>query len=217
MITLYGLRGPNVAKTRASLLYKHLQFEHVSVDLVHKSDEFLNLTPIGRIPLIFDEGIIVHDSLFIAEYLDRKYPDAPILLPQLLEERVRAYTIFGLLERMFTIAAPLVAQRLGFFMLLDHTAAACSGYYPINAELALNLEGQLRRYLISLFRMFGGPEYFTGQCPTQADFAVFAFLSLLVEIEISPDPLSGWFERRKLEFPFNEMFATEETAFKRSI
>jgi len=217
MITLYGFRGPNGAKTRASLLYKRLEFEQVSVDLIRKSDEFLNLTPIGRIPLICDEGLIVHDSLFIAEYLDRKYPDAPILLPQSLEERVRAYTIFGLLERMFTIAAPLVAQRLGFFTLLDPTTAACSGYYPINAELALNMEGQLRGNLISLFKMLGGPEYFTGQSPTQADFAVFAFLSLLAEIEISAEPLSGWIEQRKLEFPFNEMFATEETTFNRSI
>lgn len=209
MITLYGVGGPNVAKTRASLLFKGLDFDQVPVDLIRKSDTFRQLTPIGRIPFISDDGLVVHDSLFIAEYLDRKYPDRPLLLPAALEYRVKAYTVFGLLERLFTIAAPLVAARLGFFELIDTPTAACSGYYRIDDNLSESLEAELKRRLGSLVALLDGSNCFAGGPATQADFAVFAFLMLLHQIGIPLGTLGDWMSYKAIEKPFDSMFAND--------
>jgi glutathione S-transferase len=217
VITLYGVSGPNVAKSRASLLSKKLAFEHVGVDLINQSDEFRRLTPIGRIPVISDGGLVVHDSLFIAEYLDRQYPDLTQLLPENLALRVKAYTIFALLERLFTIASPIVAMSLGFFDVVDPTRAACSGYYRTTDSLRVKLKSNLADKIQSLADLLGEETYFTGQSSMQADFAVFAFMTLLGEIGIGAGPLDAWVNERKSEFPFSEMFATADVAVSRVI
>jgi glutathione S-transferase len=217
VITLYGVAGPNVAKTRASLLRKKLGFEHVAVDLINQSDEFRQLTPIGRVPVISDNGLIVHDSLFIAEYLDRQYPDLPRLLPEELPLRVKAYTIFALLERLFTIASPIVATTLGFFDLVDQARAACSGYYPTKKPLRAKLKAALTEKIQTLAAMLEDGNYFTGRACMQPDFAVFAFMTLLSQIGIAAGPLDDWMTKRKSEFPFSEMFATDDVAVSRTI
>lgn len=217
MITLYGVAGPNVAKTRASLLFKELQFQHVGVDLVHQSDEFRHLTPVRRIPVICDDGVVVCDSLFIAEYLDRKYPEARRLLPESLELRVKAYTTFAMLERLFTIASPLVARALGFFDLVEPVFAACSGYHTVSDGLQDDLALVLGEKLEVLAGLLAGQTYFAGETCSQPDFAVFALLSLLSQIGVSAGSLSNWMTQRTTEFPFNVMFAPADTVVIRSI
>lgn len=217
MITLYGVVGPNVAKTRASLLFKQLKFLHVNVDLINQSDEFRKLTPIGRIPVISDDGTVVCDSLFIAEYLDRKYPHSPRLLPERLELRVKAYTIFALLERLYTIASPLMATALGFFDLVDPVTGACSGYYPVEEDLRSELASALEERLQSLDALLGGDAYFAGPTCSQADFAVFAFLSLLTQIGVGAGAIANWMNERTQEFPFDDMFAPADVAVARAI
>lgn len=217
MITLYGVSGPNVAKARASLLFKGLAFDEVDVDLIRKSQEFLRLTPIGRVPLIYDDGMIVHDSLFIAEYLDRRCPKTFPLLPEALDDRTRAYTIVARLERLFNIAAPLVAKRLGFFDLVDPPTAACSGYYLINDAMAGELELRLRQNLCSLATLLDDGDHVDRPAAPYAEFAVFAFLTLLAQIGVCTDPLSDWMLRRTTSFPFDKMFAADQDSVRTKI
>lgn len=217
MITLYGVGGPNVAKARASLLFKGLAFDEIDVDLVNKSEEFLNLTPIGRVPVISDDGLIVHDSLFVAEFLDRRYSATFPLLPEALERRVKAYTTIALLERLFTIAAPLVAKRLSFFDLVDPPTAACSGYYLIGDAMAGELEVHLRQGLCRLATLLEDGDYFGSAAAPYAEFAVFAFLQFLTQIGICTDPLTDWILRRTTVFPFNEMFKADQASVRAKI
>lgn len=212
MITLYGVGGPNVAKTRASLLFKRVEFEHVDVDLVHQSDEFRELTPVGRVPVIRDQETVVCDSLFIAEYLDRRFPEAPRLFPEHLELRVRAYTTFALLERLYTIASPLVARAFGFLDLVEPVFAACSGYYPVSDSLRSELAGALNDKLEVLSRLLGDRTYFAGETCSQADFAAFALITYLQQIGLVAGPLADWAIARQDEFPFNAMFAPANAA-----
>lgn len=212
MITLYGSGGPNVAKARASLLMRGLPFRQVDVGLIDHSPELQRLTPIGRVPLICDDTQIVHDSLFIAEYLDRKYPELPRVLPDDLETRMAACTILALLERMFTVAAPLVAERLGFFGLMSPARAALSGYHPVGSEVAQELKHYVDRKIQDLAGLLGSGRYFSGSAPMHADFAVFSFLTLMRDIDVSAGPLSGWLHERKGEFPFDAMFASDAVA-----
>ena len=116
MITLYGIHSPNVWRVRANLLLKGLPFEHVSVDLQNRSEEFISKSPIGKIPFLEDEdGTVVCDSLFIAEYLDRKYPDTYQVFPGDLQERIKTYTAVALLERIQQCATTVMMLDGGYF------------------------------------------------------------------------------------------------------
>ena len=55
-----------------------LDYSLVDVDLAngeHKSDEFLRLNPNGQVPVLDDNGVIIHDSNAILVYLAQKYDD----------------------------------------------------------------------------------------------------------------------------------------------
>ncbi|NET57704.1 MAG: glutathione S-transferase family protein [Symploca sp. SIO2E6] len=62
-------------KIRILLAEKHLACELQPIDLRHKPPEFLQISPIGRVPVLVDEnGTVIWDSTLIAEYLDETYP-----------------------------------------------------------------------------------------------------------------------------------------------
>ena len=205
MITLYGTQGPNVAKTRAGLILKELPYSQIEVDIVNPSAEFARLTPIKKIPVIRDGAIVVADSLFIAEYLDRAYSDTYPLLPSDLQTRMRVYTVIALLDRAFTTIAPMVAASAGFFA-LGEERAACSGYHAVSNDVENALlecfEGQigyLEEVLDDRRRFFGGQT-------TQADIAVFAFLHTARQAGLNTGSLQNWYSDVESKTPFDTMF-----------
>ena len=205
MITLYGTVGPNVAKTRAGLILKELPYSQVEVDIVNPSEDFARLTPIQRIPVLRDGDIVVHDSLFIAEYLDRAYSDAHPLLPSDLETRMRVYTVIALLERAFTTIAPMVAARSGFFALGEERAAR-SGYYAATGSVERSLLRDFARQMAYLERALDGQRRFFGGETTQADIAVFAFLDTARQAGLDTGNLERWRAMVRSEVPFDTMF-----------
>jgi glutathione S-transferase len=81
-----------VRKTRIALLEKGLQWETTWLDLAkgeQKKPEYLKINPVGKVPALIDDGVVVHDSTIINEYLEDKYPAAP-LLPKDPATRARA-------------------------------------------------------------------------------------------------------------------------------
>ena len=69
-------------KTRIALLEKGLQWETTWVDLAkgeQKKPEYLAINPVGKVPALIDEEVVVHDSTIINEYLEDKYPQTPLL------------------------------------------------------------------------------------------------------------------------------------------
>ncbi len=84
-IKLYELCGADTAhafsphcwKTRMSLAHKGLDFEGVGVPF----SEVASIEGGGRrVPVIRDGETVVEESLEIARYLDKTYPDAPPLI-----------------------------------------------------------------------------------------------------------------------------------------
>jgi glutathione S-transferase len=74
---IYDREGtPNPARIRIVLQEKRLEEEivFVSIDLIEaeqKSDAFLNMNPIGKIPVLeLDDGTIISECTAITEYLD---------------------------------------------------------------------------------------------------------------------------------------------------
>ncbi|KIK62816.1 hypothetical protein GYMLUDRAFT_223387 [Collybiopsis luxurians FD-317 M1] len=103
MITFYDLDGKvkgipwniNVWKTRYSLNYKGLPYktvwlEYPDIESTMKKIGALPTTvkhdgsPMYTVPAIYDDSteVAIADSVLIAEYLDKTYPDTPVLIPR---------------------------------------------------------------------------------------------------------------------------------------
>ena len=63
-------------KIRILLAEKKLDYELKAVNLQNKPDDFLKISPIGKVPVFVEEdGTVIWDSTLIAEYLDETYPE----------------------------------------------------------------------------------------------------------------------------------------------
>ena len=91
MYILHGAAtSPFVRKTWIFLKEKGLDFEHLQLDPLDKSERFLKMNPLGRIPILEDaDGNYISDSSVICDYLENVHP-APALYPSEPRERARA-------------------------------------------------------------------------------------------------------------------------------
>lgn len=80
MIKLYGLRMSNYySLTKALLIEKGLDFEEVKAP-PSQEDDYLERSPMGKMPAIEVDGAYLSESIAIFEYLERVQPE-PALLP----------------------------------------------------------------------------------------------------------------------------------------
>ena len=86
---------PYVQRAAIVLTEKGVSFERVDVDLTHKPDWFLRLSPLGKTPVLQVGGEALFESAVICEYLDETRP--PRLHPEdaLARARERAWMEFG--------------------------------------------------------------------------------------------------------------------------
>lgn len=80
-------------RVRIGLNLKGLKYQYKAVNLLkgeQSSPEFLNLNPIGYVPVLVDGDIVVSDSFAILLYLEEKYPEHP-LLPSDLQKKAINY------------------------------------------------------------------------------------------------------------------------------
>src|SRR5918993_4542829 len=75
---------------------KGINFEVHEVDLSNKSEEFLSVSPYGKVPVLRVDGTSLYESNIVNEYLDEVY-DSPKLMPEVPEERalVRSWMAFA--------------------------------------------------------------------------------------------------------------------------
>jgi glutathione S-transferase len=88
-------RGEAPCSKRKSL-EKGIDFEVNEVDLSNKSDEFLRVSPYGKVPVLSVNGTSLYESNFVNEYLDEVY-DSPRLMPDDPVEKasVRSWMAFA--------------------------------------------------------------------------------------------------------------------------
>ena len=94
-----ALRSTNASKVKVILEEKRLHYRIENLrpgDLWKKPPEMLAKHPLGKVPYIEHDGVVVFDSTVINEYLEDCYPD-PNLLPHdpLARARVRMLENFG--------------------------------------------------------------------------------------------------------------------------
>jgi glutathione S-transferase len=75
---------------------KGINFEVHEVDLSNKSEEFLSVSPYGKVPVLRVNGSSLYESNIVNEYLDEVY-DSPRLMPENPELRasVRSWMAFA--------------------------------------------------------------------------------------------------------------------------
>jgi glutathione S-transferase len=79
-------------KVRLCLAEKGLSWQSQFVDLMnleHTTPQYLKLNPNGVVPTLVHDGVPIHESTIINEYLDEVFPDVP-LMPTNPVERARA-------------------------------------------------------------------------------------------------------------------------------
>jgi glutathione S-transferase len=81
--------SPYVRKVLVCMELKGLDYEVDPITPFFGNDEFRRLSPLCRIPVLIDDGLVLTDSTVIAEYLDEAYPEPP-LRPKEPKERARA-------------------------------------------------------------------------------------------------------------------------------
>ena len=83
------------AKLRILLRHKQLKWQEISPPGGYGSAEYKKVVTTGNLPAIVDNGLMIADSEAIAEYLNEKYPQPPMLPEQLgLRAKVRERSRF---------------------------------------------------------------------------------------------------------------------------
>ncbi len=107
-IRIHGVAlSPFVRKVRVALLEKHLPYELVATSFP-LPDEFRELNPLKRIPVLEHNGHFLPDSGVITHYLERCFPEPPLVpadpwLAARCEwfEKYADYELRGALEAIF--------------------------------------------------------------------------------------------------------------------
>ncbi len=71
---------PFVQRSVITLLEKQIPFKRTNIDLADKPEWFLNISPLGKVPVLRINGNILFESAVINEYLDEITP--PSMHPQ---------------------------------------------------------------------------------------------------------------------------------------
>jgi len=109
---VYGFPlSPFVRKVVVALKEKGLDAEVVPSNPGQPDEEFLSVSPLGKIPAFRDGDFSLADSTAIITYLEAKYPE-PALLPAAPEARGRAIWFEEVADTVLTPAgAPIVLNR----------------------------------------------------------------------------------------------------------
>jgi glutathione S-transferase len=178
-ITLYDFElSGNCYKLRLLMSILGVRFDVIPVDFYpgrqHKSDWFLKLNPLGQLPVLVDNGLVLRDSGAILAYLACKYDPSGMWFPT---EPARLAEVLQWHAFADDITATASAARLALGM-----------YYDFDLPKAQAGAHRLFR-LMDEHLWFGEREGRDWLCapahPTTADIACFPYVMLSEEGGIS--------------------------------
>ncbi|NLR76260.1 glutathione S-transferase family protein [Leeia aquatica] len=154
---------PYVQRAAIALQEKGVPFERVDIDLAHKPDWFLALSPTGKTPLLLVEGQPIFESAVICEYLEDTA--LPALHPT------------DALQR---------AQHRGWIEFASVTLNDIGNLYAAADEAGLQRAGQaLRTRFERLESVLGEGSFFAGSAFSLVDAAfapAFRYFEALTEV-----------------------------------
>ena len=154
---------PYVQRAAIVLAEKGIGFERQDIDLAHKPDWFLKISPLGKTPVLRVDGEAIFESAVICEYLDETA--APRLHPEdaLQRARHRSWMEFG----------SAVLNTIGAF------------YNAPSEEALAARAAELRAKFLRVEAALGDGPYFAGDrfCLVDAVFGpVFRYFDVFDEI-----------------------------------
>jgi glutathione S-transferase len=195
--------SPFCDKVRRILTVKGVEYRIEEVAPSRSMLDLRRINPIGRLPVIEDNGHLIADSTDIAHHLEARYPDPP-LIPQGAHDRARCHLLedwadeslyfyemtlrftwkhnakrfvpltFRHDARWFAVIAPVVVPRL----LSARVNAQGIGRKP--PEMVLR---DLERHVETLDALLDGREWLVGDTLTLADIAVAVQLDCIRDTE----------------------------------
>ncbi|HZO49691.1 MAG TPA: glutathione S-transferase family protein [Gaiellaceae bacterium] len=110
MLTLYDApRCPYCARVRIVLAEKDVPYETVVIDLADRPAWLYEKNPLGKVPVLEDDGWVLPESAVIGEYLNERYPEPPLLPEDAAERAVARLLVF----RFEDFKEPYYALRRG--------------------------------------------------------------------------------------------------------
>ena len=190
----YGSGSPFAWKVWLVLEHKGIPYEFrlLSFDRGDtKTPEFLAVNPRGKVPAILENGFALWESTAIAEYLEERYPDKPIL-PGDAKARAIIRRIAAEAENYL---APPITELFRMALYRDEPAS--------QTEIA-EAQGKVMEELATLETRLTGP-YLAGPL-SLADFTAFPYVRLLKRInerkpgkgiadERLPAKIGAWIKR----------------------
>jgi glutathione S-transferase len=147
-------RCPYARRTRIVLYEKQIDFDVYEVDLSNKSEEFLSVSPYGKVPVLAVNGISLYESNVVNEYLDEVH-ETPRLMPANPEQRALARSWMAFADDYFF---PFIFRiRMG-------------SQRGFSEEQVQEAREELQGALSRLERQLEGKEYLMGEY-TLADIA----------------------------------------------
>lgn len=187
MIKIYGSKRSSAFRCYWLMEEMGISYETMPLDFTkgeHKSPEYLQLNPNGKVPTIMDDGFVLWESLAINYYLIEKYNGVE-LVGNLATDHAEVnkwniWSITHLSESFF----PLVMQK--YFNTPDSEATK-------DAK-----EKELPRYLAVLENHLSGKEYMALDKFTLADITAMsvANMAVFVGYDLSAySNITSWMER----------------------
>ena len=209
-IRMYDLAGtdadrrfsPFCWRARMALAHKRLDVETVPWRLTEKDK--LPRPNDGRVPVIVDDGRVIHDSSAIADYLEERYPDRPTLFPG---AAARGLTKF--VQNWTETVLHMGLIRLILLDIWKHIGPSDQTYFRQSREARFGVpleevvkdrEARLpafRASLDSLRRTVERQDFISGAAPAYADYIVFGAFQWAraisdFELVAADDPIDAW-------------------------
>lgn len=151
---------PYVQRAAITLSEKGVPFERIDIDLAHKPDWFLKVSPLGKTPVLLVDGQPIFESAVICEYLDET-----IGTPLHPRDAIRR------------------AQHRGWIEFASAVLNGIAGLYNAADQEALQLKaGELQQRFLQLEAELGDGPWFDGADFTLVDAAfapVFRYFDVL--------------------------------------
>ena len=195
MLKIFGtLFSSNVNKVRYIANYLEADFQLIPVDILkgeQKSQDFLKLNPVGKVPVIVDEDFILYESMAIARYLASKYGSS--LYPDDMKKRA----IVDQWVDFCSIHVQTASNRIFFNRIVAPKIGIPKDEDTLNAGIKL-----LEQYLPVLEDQLDRNEFLAGDSFSIADINLLAILdpaeSMGISINRYPN-LYNWFQNLKKE------------------
>ena len=137
-------------RTRMVLREKGIDFEVNEVDLSNKSEEFLKVSPYGKVPVLSVDGTSLYESNIVNEYLDEVY-GSPRLMPDDPEGRASVRSWMAFADDYFFPSVYRVRMGLQRGYSEDEIEEAKEKLYDALSRLEHQLEGS--EYLVGNYTL----------------------------------------------------------------